>query len=212
MIDDLNDSHAMLRQLAHRVRRLENATPLQDASITRGRLRIASVEGLQVEGSQRVSGVLIVSGEEIVNGILTVTGVLIVSGSSQFTGSTQFTGPTLQTGTFVIDGNTTITGQVAISGDMRLTGDLDVDPGGRIRVNGTNPITLDQDGGGRARVRFNGGEIVGDAGGIAIYTQATSGVNVYITNDGVRMASLPTISGVAPNVHMDPAGNLKRII
>lgn len=92
MVDDLSDLRAELRALQDDVRRLKNATPLQDASITRGRLRVASEEGLLVEGSAVVSGELRVTGIEVVDGTLRVNGTLELVGDADFMGDVDLTG------------------------------------------------------------------------------------------------------------------------
>jgi len=107
---------------------METHTPLGHSSIHRGGIRVASAEGLLVQGSQRVSGTLIVSGEEYVDGVLNISGVLVVSGSTSITGPTQITGP------FQVDGTTVISGTTTISGDVSLESDLIITEDGSIRL------------------------------------------------------------------------------
>ncbi|MDQ1206212.1 hypothetical protein [Microbacterium sp. SORGH_AS_0862] len=107
---------------------METHTPLGHSSIHRGGIRVASAEGLLVQGSQRVSGTLIVSGEEYVEGVLNISGVLVVSGSTSITGPTQITGP------FQVDGATVISGTTTISGDVSLESDLIITASGAIRL------------------------------------------------------------------------------
>lgn len=128
------------------------------SSITRGSLRVASAEGLIVQGSARVSGALIVSGNESVTGTLEVSGVqhvtgtLIVDGDLDVNGPTNITGATVITGTFQIDGATTINGVTVVNGDMDINGTLDlagtlnVTGGGKIQA---GSVVIDGTSGGR---------------------------------------------------------------
>lgn len=132
MADDLSDIYAELREMKRQLRILQVATPLQNSSISRGSLRVASAEGLIVEGSQRVSGTLLVTGTEEVDGLLRVTGTLITDGNVQINGPTQITGNT------DIDGDTTVNGQMDINGPMSINGDTDVTG----QMNVTGPMNI----------------------------------------------------------------------
>lgn len=56
MVDDLSDIYRPLRELADRVRRLENTQLLSNASVTEGRLRF--IGGLLLHGEETRRGVL----------------------------------------------------------------------------------------------------------------------------------------------------------
>lgn len=122
-----------LRDLHTRIRRLEAGADIGFSSITRGRLRVASNEGLLVEGSSKVEGWLIVTGTERVTGLLEILGELVASGDITLSGTTDITGP--------VD----ITGAVHIDGTTSLTKTLTVSSPGKIVVAGVNDATL-QDG------------------------------------------------------------------
>ena len=196
MADDLGDPWAEIRRLADRVRRLESATPLQNASISRGALRVVSAEGLIVEGSSRVSGTLIVSGTFEMDGTQNLTGTLVVSG------------------------DTTITGDVTISGDFAVTGggriivgsamtlDPSVASGAIVFANGaqvfTDATTIQvYKGNGVASVSNTEAKI--QVGGAAISVDAT----------GRRMAALPAKTGMGAGfigcLWVDTNGYLYRI-
>ena len=100
----------LMRELVKRVRRLEAGSPLGNSSITKGGLRIASQEGLTVEGSARVSGVLAVTGTENVSGTLNVTGPLTVTGATALNGNTTINGTLAVKGAATLENNLTLTG------------------------------------------------------------------------------------------------------
>ncbi|MET0716417.1 MAG: hypothetical protein ABWY57_16040 [Mycetocola sp.] len=115
-----------------RIRRLECGANLGFASITRGSLRVASNEGLIVEGSMKVSGFSIITGTERVIGLLEVLGDLVASGTISLTGPTDITG--------AVD----ITGDMHIDGTTELTKTLTVNSPGKIIVaGGASPLTLE---------------------------------------------------------------------
>lgn len=144
------------------IRRGQTASPVGHTSITRGGLRVASEEGLTVQGSQRVTGQLYVDGYERVGGQLEVSGSLVVSGNADVTGPMAVRGPLTVRGTttFVgplriegsaaivgplrIEGRVDITGPLVMSGAMTITGRLDVQGDvvftGRTLLNGLNEI------------------------------------------------------------------------
>lgn len=116
-----------IRDVRDRLRRLENGVPLQNASVTRGRLRF---EGglLQIDSGGR----LVVIGSASIDGETTVNGTFVLTGSGwRIIGSGTIEGPTTVTGTFKVDGDTRITGNLGLEGDIMLTGNFSVE-GGRI--------------------------------------------------------------------------------
>lgn len=76
--ENLNDP-PMSRE-RRKTQALQGGSPLSDSSITRGRLRIASDEGLLVEGIATIEGLIDVTGQQTVDGSIEVTGVQTVSG------------------------------------------------------------------------------------------------------------------------------------
>ncbi|MEZ3156851.1 hypothetical protein AB1K56_07950 [Microbacterium sp. BWR-S6Y] len=148
---------ATLREMQDRIRRLENGIPLQNASVTRGRLRfiggllrvdaggrVEIVGALQVDGETTVTGTFTVTGDFTVEGNLTVTGPWNLEGAGTITGDVTVTGKVTQVGDMDIDGVLTvngsgwsITGDGEISGKVSLTGSLEVAEGGYIQVGPT---------------------------------------------------------------------------
>lgn len=137
--DDPNDEFAVLSDHERRLRRLERSPQIGFTSIDEGSLRVASADGLIVEGSARVSGVLLVTGTENVDGTLSISGHLIVSGDMNVTG------PTVISGTFQVDGETTINGHTVVNGNMDVNGQTvfngDMDVNGALDLSGTLTVT-----------------------------------------------------------------------
>jgi len=183
-----------LKDLKDRVRRLESASPSGFTSITRGALRVASAEGLIVEGSERVSGTLRVTGTEIVDGTLRITGTLTVQGPTTLGGRTTISGDTTVTGRFDVDGPVSIDGDLTINGMTKVNGDTtvagpfhvdgDTDFDGRLTIRGDTSLSGDLDvtdaghiqvgdmrigkDGGRGKVDFGTGELASNGTKIAI--------------------------------------------
>lgn len=88
--ENLNDP-PMARE-RRKTQALQGGSPLSDSSITRGRLRIASDEGLLVEGIATIEGLIDVTGEQRVTGVLrgiadgSKAARLIWAGTADFTG------------------------------------------------------------------------------------------------------------------------------
>lgn len=195
-IDNLNDSKSEIRDLMRRIRQLETASPLGHSSITRGALRVASPEGLIVEGSEKVTGTL----------TLTPGSVLDV------TGETNLHGPT------------TIDGTLDVKGATTLSNDLNVAAGGGITIDSTNPLKLSPDGShaiewaSGAYLQSNDGGVGIGANGfsaafvaatdgsaalyypnghIAVWTSAVNGLSFY-SPDGTKVMRLTNTGLVGP--------------
>lgn len=120
-------------------RRAQTASPIGYSSVTRGGLRIASEEGLTVQGSQRVTGRLYVDGYERVGGQLEVSGSLVVSGNADVTGPMAVRGPLTVRGDTTFVGPLRIEGSAAIVGPLRIEGRVDVT--GPMTVSGAMTVT-----------------------------------------------------------------------
>jgi len=166
------------------IRRGGTASPVGHTSITRGGLRVASEEGLTVQGSQRVTGRLFVTGYEEVSGQLHITGSLVVSGNADVTGpmdvrgpltvrgSTTFVGPldvegsTTFVGPLRIEGEVDVTGPFTVAGTMDITGDLTITGRskftGDLSIEGTTKLRGDMEVLGDGRIRV-GSLIIGPA-------------------------------------------------
>ena len=210
-IDNLDKGE--LRDLLRRVRALEKATPLNNASIGRNGLRVHDGGVITIEnGGLKITGTAEVIGQLIGSGVLTWTGETNLEGPTEINGDTDINGDTTVTGPFHVQGDTDITGELDVSGVMTLLANLIVGAGGKIKVGG---MTLDP--------AVSG---AGTVGGItALVTLLLSAPNVVITGNeqvdgllnaagGVSLTNLPTVTGKTPNLYIDPADlyKLKRII
>jgi len=202
-----NPHDPMIVDILRRLRELETASPLGSSSITRGALRVASNEGLKVEGSAKVSGWLIVTGTERVIGRLEGSGTFDWTGPMNLQGAQSVTGPTTFTGKVNINGDVDIngplnvlgvwklTGNGEITGDVNLTGELTA---GNVRI---SPNTAGgQIGFGSGR-RIDAGAgflglydgarfIVFNSTGVAIHG---GGATITVSANGVRM-NLPQVA------------------
>ena len=92
-----------LGAFVRRTRALETQAPVGFTSVTKGRLRVASAEGLVVEGSQRISGTSTVTGTQTVSGTQAVSGTQDVTGALNVSGPQTISGGgTLNVGTLTI--------------------------------------------------------------------------------------------------------------
>lgn len=152
--DNLDDD--AIKDIIRRIRILENGAPVGFTAITRGQLRVASNEGLLVQGSAKVEGWLVVTGTANVVGTLQGSGAIIWSGPASFSGDTDI-GGTLNVGASAhFTGNTTIGGSLVVNGAAQLNSDL-VLAGGRI-VGGGMVIQSGQ-------IAFIGGGVIQESGG-----------------------------------------------
>lgn len=216
--DNLDDDP--LVDLQRRVKILEKGNNLGYSSISEGSLRVASADGLIVEGSARVSGILLVTGTENVDGTLSVSGHLIVSGDMTVSG------PTVITGTFRIDGETTINGRTVVNGDMDVNGKSvfngDMDVNGALDLSGTLTVT----GGGKIQAGVvvidgtSGGRIAAPGATLSLVaTEITTTGGFRATNNalvegnltvlGNTILTLDTTSNPA-NVYYDEASGQLR--
>lgn len=145
--------------LARQVRALSTQSPLGNSAITSGALRVASAEGLIVQGSARVTGVL--NGD----GTITWSGPWNLVGDGIITGDTQITGP------LTVDGITQINGPLGLDGPAFLRDSLTIEPGGAIYAGN---LTIDDGGPSLGRVTSSG-----QLGlyGVTIYLGASTTVN-----------------------------------
>ena len=210
-IDNLDKGE--LRDLLRRVRALEKATPLNNASIGRNGLRVHDGGHIVIENNGGIS----ITGPD---------GELIGSGTIDWTGPVN------------LDGDTTISGALDVSGLVSLLSDLLVKAGGQITVEGSIPMQFGASVLGIPGVSFTGGGgLVGNGSGAALFggTAVGSGAAVVATgasaslsagtkvisvdstrakiDGGLQLANMPTRSGVTPNLYMDPTtGIISRVI
>ena len=200
MIDNLNDNRQEIRDLMRRVSQLERQSPIGFSSITRGSLRVASPEGLIVEGTARVTGIL--TGD----GTFDWDGTIKLDGPVQIVGTVTRSGNETATGTTTLNGTTNLTGQTTITGATTVQGDLDVTGGGTIQA---GAVTITPAGGGEVQVGTltisSTGQIGdGNADGVRIGTD-------FRTSARVVLSSLPTVTGQTPNLWLSGSGELFRI-
>lgn len=197
--DDLRTSE--LQKLARRVDQLARKVTTGFSSITRGQLRIASNEGLLVQGSAKIEGWLVVTGTERVTGTLSVDGHLVVGGDMDFTGPMVVKGTAKFSGKLDVTGPTTITGTLDVSGGTRLRGrttvesDLAVVAGGRVKVGSS--MTLNPDANGGSMQFASGGQVRSDA------------TSTFLVHDNVGViasASDVTLVGGVSRVRVSAAG------
>jgi len=214
-LDDL--SRGELADILRRLRILETASPLQNASIGEDGLRVYNGGVITIEnGGLNVTGTATITGTLQADGTITFTGTFNQSGPTTFTGDTKLNGPTH------INGATDIKGALSVEGASTLKGNLDVTGSGKITAGNTvidpsasnGGVTFASGGG----VGGNGGNVVvkgtGNAGLITDTTAAVfAGASQLTVGDGyVKIDGLETVTGVTSNLYMDPTTKrIKRI-
>ena len=215
-LDDL--SRGELADILRRLRQLETASPLQNASIGSNGLRVYDGGVITIQnGGLNVTGTATITGTLQADGTITFTGTFNQSGPTTFTGDTKLNGPTH------INGATDIKGSLSVEGASTLKGNLSVTGSGKITAGNTvidpsasnGGVTFASGGG----VGGNGGNVVvkgtGNAGLITDTTAAVfAGASQLTVGDGyVKIDGLETVSGVTANLYMDPCTKrVKRIV
>lgn len=173
-VDDIGDELADLRELQRRVDRIESGTMLENASITRGRLRI-------IGGLLRIDS----------GGRLEVIGDWRFVGNGAITGDVVAEGKWTQNGAWEFNGPGDIAGDVAISGDLDLTGDLEVLGGGQIKVGN---VLITPGSGGKVTVGVGSAQVVidGATGNITagnLVVDPTKGGGAVTFSNGAQLYS-----------------------
>lgn len=182
-----------------RAQRRQARATLQNASIGRAGIRVYDGGWIRIE-----DGGLSVTGTQTVSGTLQGSGTFNWTGPMNLQGAQTITGPTTFTGQMTVNGPWKFVGNGEITGNVSLTGDLNVTGSGRIKA-GNVTINPTSSGG---VIEMGSGEIRGGSG-IGLYPG--SGPSIITSSAGVRIAFLPTISGVTPNLYVDAQGFLYRI-
>ena len=225
-LDDL--SRGELADILRRLRILETASPLQNASI--------GEDGIRVYGGGVIN---IENGGLVVNGTATIHGVLNADGTINFTGPVTISGPLTISGATDITGNTTVAGDLDVDGPMTTTGTLSVEgvttlkndlnvTTGKVRVGSALTIDPAVDGGGLSF--SSGAKLSNSSGGIGLQLggavsgvtpfgafMGTSGANILTSQaDGIvgvtgklQVGTLPNTTQAA-NVYVDANGNFFR--
>lgn len=142
-IDNLGSGD--LADILRRLRRLETATPMNNAAVGRsgmefydgGTLTISN-GGLVVNGSAQIVGTL------NADGTINMSGLFIASGEMRLNGTTIATGDFNIDGPLIVDGNTTFNGTLNINGVTTIAGDTTVTgkfvTNGAVDINGLTKI------------------------------------------------------------------------
>jgi hypothetical protein len=221
MIDNLNANE--LARLVKRIERLEAAAPVGFTAVSRGALRIVSDEGLIVEGSARISGVMTGDGTLLWTGPITFTGPFTINGATTQNGEYTVDGDTTVNGDFDVVGTWDLQGNGKITGNVGMTGVLTIQTGGAVKV-GT--VTLGITSNGRPGLDFDGATLTenndrlamesGGVGGAVAGVAPTFAVVAFSENSVVASGDrvtvrgplyapdLRTISGVSSNMVQDP--------
>lgn len=220
MADDLSDAFKEIRELKREVRRLQNARPLENSSVTNGRMRF--VGGLlRVDSGGRVEivGALQVDGATVATGTFRIEGPWTFTGNGTISGNVNITGTLTQNGTWVFNGNGTIAGDVNVTGGGKIVaGNLTISPasnGGSVKFSGGPEVYAS----GTELSLYSGG-----GGSFATLSPTMAKLNgpgarwFEVNSTTFRMVSLPTISrgsannAVVGTVWADASGNLYRVV
>ena len=184
-----------MRDLLRRVRALEKATPLNNASIGRNGLRVHDGGVITIEnGGLKITGTAEVIGELIGSGVLTWTGETSLEGPTTVTGALGINGPTTLEGNLSLAGG----GQINIGSAVVLKGG--VISGATVQIVGTSVIILSGDSQVLGTLLVNGAATLQSA-----VVQNGLSVGGAITNAGMSLKT-----GVTPNVYVDGAGKIWR--
>jgi hypothetical protein len=225
-----NQAQGNFADIFRRLRALEFASNQNNMAVGRGGIRVhggggITIEngGLNVTGTATISGVLEATGSINMSGTFTATGTTRLSGQTDIWGPLTVTGDTDLDGLTTINGDTTVTGDFTVNGPMKTTGnlevsgtmdikgaatlnnDLTVSAGKQIKLGG---LTLENTGTGGGTLNFPNGSVSSGSFGMLL----ASSVALEIAAPTMKWSGLPTTSGVEPNLYMDGAGNIKRII
>lgn len=229
MADDLSDAFREIRELKRAVQRLQAARPLENASVTNGRLRfiggvlrLDSGALLELVGQWRFFGNGAITGDVVAEGKWTQNGPWEFNGDGDLAGDVMLTGNFDMTGVFK-SGNVRIQGGKIYVG---LGGSQIIIDGATGKITAGSMAIDPADGG---IITFPGGAVVraGSSGGVAVehgsyaavVTSAgasvgRSGRSISVTEAGFRMDGIPngspgngTPAGV---VYLDGTGYLRR--
>lgn len=196
MTDDLSDLYAELRRLRKDVDRLQTATPLQNSSVGRGRLRffnnsqlLIQDSNLDVTGTATIIGTLRTVGRIILEGlgILTVNGLIELLGRMRVNGGG---GITVEGGgDIVVDGGMIKAADVEIRDGKVYIASMVLDPavgGGALTF--PNGSRLEADGS-NAGERLIAGDAIVNVGAVASIRKGPSSVIVSSNSVTVNAAS-----------------------
>ena len=205
MSRNLGDPWDEIERLTARIRALEKATMLANASVGGGRLRFYDggellIEGgnLRVTGTGSVSGTFNVSGAFNVTGTTNLDGPVVIDGNTTVNGSLGITGPT------TITGNTAISGALAVNGVTTLGSELKVVGGkitsgnvsieaGKVHIGG---MILDPASHSGYLRMPNGGEVLGSGSNLELYSGGSGAKNgLSVKPAGLSVSNVQLASG-----------------
>ncbi|PPG25965.1 hypothetical protein C5E10_18010 [Pseudoclavibacter sp. RFBG4] len=190
-------------ELARRVKRHGTQNPAGDTSVTEGTFRVASDEGLIVEGSERITGVWFLDGVGEVTGSLSIfggpdgAGSLFASGTVDFEGVFTAAGKNTLSGENLLSGPTKITGAFEIEGATKVTGTFETAEGG-VKLGGPVEITDTLDV--TAKTKLGGDTTIEGALDISGETTVNASLTVkqsLKTEGDTELGGTVTISGAA---------------
>lgn len=183
MVRDLSDKTQVQRQIASRQRRTQAATRQQDMAVDRGAFTVKSEEGLRVGTPDDPTG------SQVVYGALKIIGDLIGEGSIEWEGTADLRGPVHITGE---NGTLTVDAETVLQGLVTLLESLIVRAPGKITVEGTDPIVLEQEGG-QAKIKVGSvGEIAGSESGIQMMIEGETVRRIVLTPSGFKFVGVTT--------------------
>lgn len=187
-VDPLQNVINELKEVKRRLKTLETAPSQQNMTVDKGATRILSDEGLQV-GSPGSS-----NGSAIVYGVLTIVGTMNGDGTVDWEGTINQLGPTNLRGPVKItgeDGTLEVDAETLLRGLTRILADLNVESDGKITVEGTDPIVLQQEDG-QAKIKVGDvGEIAGSDSGIQMMIEGETVRRIVLTPSGFRFIGIP---------------------
>ena len=166
----------VVAQHREQFKRVAFGTPLENSSIDRGQFRVGGSAtllvdgdgGMEIDGRLRGEGSFHWLGPQTTEGINTSIGIFN------------------QNGPWNLAGTGGITGNVSSTGAWTQTGTYTVTAGGKIVVQGSDPMTIGQTSAGRPGIQFStGAQVVGTSDGAQLNNAAGNGF-VY-ANDTVGM-------------------------
>ncbi|KQW07662.1 hypothetical protein ASC66_01285 [Leifsonia sp. Root4] len=181
-------------ELKRQVRELATQSPLRSASITEGRLRVGGSAILLIDSD----GGVVIEGSLDGDGNITWTGAALFEGTFTAKGTTRFEGDTTQVGPFHIEGATD------------LKGDFAVKSGGKITVEGSNPIVLSQIAG-AAQMQLGAAKLIGAADGFVLGVSdrlVYGGIGGVTVQGGANSVSVNNATGTAVVGALTTTGNV----
>ncbi|WP_424462871.1 peptidoglycan DD-metalloendopeptidase family protein [Pseudoclavibacter helvolus] len=194
LIDNLADPQAPVEEIKTRLDTVETQAPMGYSSVTDGQIRIASPEGLWVEGE----GGIKLDGRMDAQGVISITGLLELLDGSTLTvkGTASVEGSFTASGTNNLTGTNNLSGPTTVSGTLTGTGDFTLN--GVTRLNGNTFITGNSTITGSMTV-MSAFTTSGDTtlGGTLTIAGATTVNNTFRTNGAVTVAGSITVTGSA---------------